>query len=214
MRAVCGLFGIAALLALAAGCESENKQAAQTPATAPAPEPAGPRVELLIGRGDEDWGKIVLELDEKKAPRTVDNFLRYVKEGYYDGTIFHRMVPGFMIQGGGYTAIGQEKTQGQHEPIPNESLNGLSNVRGTISMARMDDPHSATSEFFINVADNRRSLDPNPPKYGYAVFGRVVEGMDVVDRIVNVETRPNPAMGGEKSQPLDPPVLRKARVVR
>jgi peptidyl-prolyl cis-trans isomerase B (cyclophilin B) len=196
-------------VAIAAGCADKP-----APTTASRAETPNPRVELLIGRGNEDWGRIVIELNEKKAPVTVRNFLRYVEEGYYDGTIFHRVMPNFMIQGGGYTAIGQAKKNGQHEPIKNESVNGLSNVPLTVSMARTGDPHSATSEFFINVADNRKQLDAKPPRYGYAVFGRVVEGKEVVNRIRLVETRTNPLMPGEKSEPIDPPVIRKARLLK
>jgi len=172
-----------------------------------------PRVALEIGRNSEDWGQIIIELDAEKAPLTVRNFLRYVEDGYYDGTIFHRVIPSFMIQGGGYTAIGREKG-GQHEPIQNESRNGLSNLAGTISMARTADPHSATSQFFINVADNSQRLDAREPRWGYAVFGKVVEGMEVVHRIRDVDTKVNPEMPGEKSQPVDPPMIRKALVVR
>ena len=137
---------------------------------------------------DTSLGKIVLELEPDKAPKTVDNFLTYVREGFYDGTIFHRVIPGFVIQGGGFTAdMVQKKT---HDPIVNEADNGLKNLRGTISMARTPDPDSASSQFFISVADNA-ALDhrgKNPRDWGYAVFGRVVEGMDVVDAIVKVPT--------------------------
>ena len=214
MKSAWVLLGCAALFCFASGCKEKAAPAPQPVATSPSPVASGPRVELSIGRGSEDWGKIVLELDEKHTPITVRNFVRYVEEGYYDGTIFHRVMPEFMIQGGGQTAPGQEKTAGQHEPIANEALKGGQNVPGTIAMAQVPgDPHSATSEFFINVVDNRRSLDPNPPNFGYAVFGKVIAGMDVVQRIRKVETRPNP-QGGENSVPVDPPVLRKAIVVK
>ena len=133
-------------------------------------------------------GTIVLELDAEKAPKTVENFLQYAKEGFYDGTIFHRVIDGFMIQGGGMEPGMQEKAT--RAPIPNEADNGLSNTRGTIAMARTPDPHSATAQFFINVSDNpfldHRS--PTPDGWGYCVFGKVVEGMDVVDRIKGVPT--------------------------
>jgi peptidyl-prolyl cis-trans isomerase B (cyclophilin B) len=127
-------------------------------------------------------GSIKLELDEAKAPVTVANFLSYVEDGFYDGTIFHRIIPNFMIQGGGFEAgLKSKKTKA---PITNESGNGLSNVRGSIAMARTNDLNSATAQFFINVVDNAASLD----KPRYCVFGKVVEGMDVVDKIKAVKT--------------------------
>lgn len=134
-----------------------------------------------------NMGDIVVQLDAAKAPKTVDNFVQYVKAGHYNGTIFHRVIVGFMIQGGGMTPDMKEKPT--RPPIPLESRNGLSNVRGTIAMARTSIPDSATSQFFINVVDNNfldatRSPDGN----GYAVFGKVVSGMDVVDKIRKVET--------------------------
>ncbi|OFV68779.1 MAG: peptidylprolyl isomerase [Candidatus Syntrophoarchaeum caldarius] len=130
-------------------------------------------------------GKIEIELNRKRSPITVENFLRYVKEGHYDGTIFHRVIDGFMIQGGGYTPDGSEKPA--HKPIKLESKNGLKNEVGTIAMARTADPDSATCQFFINVADNR-FLDYRPDSDGYAVFGSVVSGMDVVNQIKAVKT--------------------------
>jgi peptidyl-prolyl cis-trans isomerase A (cyclophilin A) len=131
-------------------------------------------------------GKVVLELYPDKAPKSVANFLSYVKAHHYDGTIFHRVIPNFMVQGGGFTADMKEKAT--KAPIKNESNNGLSNERGTISMARTSDPDSATSQFFISVKDNQSSLDYHGPNTGYAVFGKVIEGMDVVDKIVAVPT--------------------------
>jgi cyclophilin family peptidyl-prolyl cis-trans isomerase len=142
-----------------------------------------PRVRLSTTFGD-----IVLELDREKAPKTVENFLGYVQEGYYDGTIFHRVIDGFMAQGGGFTQDFQKKPT--HAPIENEADNGLKNLNGTIAMARTNDPQSATAQFFINVADNG-FLDyqsPTPRGWGYAVFGKVVEGMDVVDKIRRTPT--------------------------
>ncbi len=133
-------------------------------------------------------GTITLELDKEKAPETVANFLQYAKDGFYDGTIFHRVIDGFMIQGGGMEPGMKEKPT--RASIKNEADNGLSNERGTIAMARTPDPHSASSQFFINVGDNK-FLDYSAPTeqgYGYCVFGKVVEGMDVVDEIKNVET--------------------------
>ncbi len=133
-------------------------------------------------------GDITIALDEDKAPRTVDNFLAYVQDGYFAGTLFHRVIPGFMIQGGGLTP-GLRNKPGR-PPIDNEAANGLANRRGSIAMARTNDPHSATSQFFINVADNGflNHTAPNPRGWGYCVFGQVTAGMEVVDRIVAVAT--------------------------
>jgi cyclophilin family peptidyl-prolyl cis-trans isomerase len=130
-------------------------------------------------------GSFVLELDGARSPITVMNFVRYVNDGQYDGTIFHRVIPGFMAQAGGYVADYEEKAV--REPIPNESGNGLKNERGTIAMARMGKPHSATSQFFINLVDND-ALDPSPRRWGYTVFGLVVDGLDVVDKISEIPT--------------------------
>ena len=126
-------------------------------------------------------GVIEIELDRGEAPVTVDNFVAYVEEGFYDGLVFHRVIRGFMIQGGGFQPDGTWKEG--HDPIGNEARNGLKNERGAIAMARTSDPDSATSQFFINTVDNRGLDYPNPDGHGYAVFGRVVEGMDVVDAI-------------------------------
>jgi peptidyl-prolyl cis-trans isomerase A (cyclophilin A) len=133
-------------------------------------------------------GDIVIELNPEKAPDTVVNFLQYVDDGFFDGTIFHRVIRGFMIQGGGYdTEFAKKPTRA---PVKNESQNGLSNAAGTISMARTSDPNSATAQFFISTANNARSLDAGgrAGSYGYAVFGKVVEGMDVVKKIEIVPT--------------------------
>ncbi len=149
-------------------------------------------------------GDIVLELDAAKAPKTVDNFVQYVKSRHYDGLIFHRVIEGFMIQGGGYTPeLGEKATRA---PIPLESRNGLQNLRGSIAMARTAVPASATSQFFINVADNTR-LDAAEGRDGYAVFGRVVEGMDVVDAI---RAMPTIAKGPHANVPVTPVIIRKA----
>lgn len=133
-------------------------------------------------------GEIVVEMYETKAPKTVANFLRYVKEGFYDGTIFHRVIDGFMIQGGGFTADYKQKPV--RDPVENEADNGLKNDRGTIAMARTSMPHSATAQFFINVVDNDflNYRAPTMRGWGYTVFGKVVEGMDVVDRIRKIPT--------------------------
>jgi peptidyl-prolyl cis-trans isomerase B (cyclophilin B) len=155
-------------------------------------------------------GRIVLALDAAKAPKTVENFLAYVRAGHYDGTIFHRVIKDFMVQGGGFDAEMRQKKAGP--PIANEAANGLPNARGSIAMARTGDPHSATAQFFINTVDNR-ALDyrsSTPQGWGYAVFGQVVEGMDVVDAIEAVATT---ARGGHQDVPVQPVVLLKASVV-
>jgi peptidyl-prolyl cis-trans isomerase B (cyclophilin B) len=154
-------------------------------------------------------GTIVAELYRDRAPASVENFLQYVNEGFYDGTIFHRVIRGFMIQGGGFTAdLSAKETRG---PIKNEATNGLRNGRGTLAMARTRQVRSATSEFFINTADNtalnHRGITPD--EYGYAVFGKVLEGMDVVDAIEKVSTRSVGPMG---DVPVEPIVIKKAYV--
>jgi peptidyl-prolyl cis-trans isomerase A (cyclophilin A) len=155
-------------------------------------------------------GDITVELYKDRAPVSVENFLRYVAEGFYDGTIFHRVIPGFMIQGGGFTTDLVEKPA--HPPIRNEATNGLNNVRGTLGMARTESLRSATSQFFINVADNRVRLDHHgyaPSDFGYAVFGRVLSGMDVCDRIVRLDTR---SVGAHENVPVEPVVIKSVRV--
>ena len=149
-------------------------------------------------------GNIKLELDGKLAPITVGHFLARVDSGFYDGLIFHRVIPGFMAQAGGYTP-GLELKE-DDATIPNESGNGMSNVRGTIAMARTNDPHSANTQFFINVADNVR-LDPANNRWGYAVFGYVIEGMEVVDEIVSVKTGPQGKLRSDV--PMVPIVIKK-----
>jgi peptidyl-prolyl cis-trans isomerase A (cyclophilin A)/peptidyl-prolyl cis-trans isomerase B (cyclophilin B) len=144
---------------------------------------ANPQVEFKT-----NVGSFVVELYADKAPATVDNFLRYVNDGFYQGTVFHRVIPGFVVQGGGFTKDYQQKPT--REPVKNEAGNGLKNVTATLAMARTSDPHSATSQFFINLKDNS-FLDhraPNPREYGYTVFGRVVKGMDVVEKIAAIPT--------------------------
>ena len=167
---------------------------------------ADPQVELRTG-----IGSIVIELYPAKAPQTVANFLQYVKDGHYDGTLFHRVIPGFMVQGGGFTPDFQLKPA--RKPVRNEADNGLKNTPGTLAMARTPDPHSATAQFFINVADNQ-SLDfrfPTQDGYGYCVFGKVVKGMNVVERIAKVATGAGPAP--HRDVPLKPVVIERARLV-
>ena len=150
-------------------------------------------------------GNIILELDGRRAPLTVQNFLKLTDNGYFDGTIFHRVIPGFMIQAGGYTpSMNLKEPEGT---IPNESGNGLSNRRGTIAMARQDEPHSAMAQFFINVADNA-GLNPSDKRWGYAVFGTVIEGMDIVETIANANT--GPAGQFSKDVPIVPIVIKSA----
>jgi len=172
--------------------------------------PAHPHIEVLTTEGT-----FKLELDGKAAPLTVANFLKLVDSGFYDGTLFHRIIPGFMVQGGGYTPGFKLKVA--DDKVPNESGNGLSNLRGSIAMARMGDPHSADSQFFINVANNvgqdadSPNLDPLKHtvrgRWGYTVFGFVIEGMEVVDAIVNAESAPN-GPGGAPA-PVIPIVIKK-----
>jgi peptidyl-prolyl cis-trans isomerase B (cyclophilin B) len=166
---------------------------------------AGPRVKLETTKGD-----IVLELSPQRASRTVANFLHYVEDGFYDGTLFHRVIPGFMIQGGGLTEDMQRKPT--RDPIPNEADNGLKNRRGSIAMARTGDPHSATAQFFINTADNP-SLDfraQTVQGWGYCVFGRVVQGMEVVAAI---EAVPTGRRAGRADVPREPVIIRRATVL-
>jgi peptidyl-prolyl cis-trans isomerase A (cyclophilin A) len=153
-------------------------------------------------------GDIRIELNAQKAPKSVANFLQYVKAGHYNGTIFHRVMATFMIQGGGYDAkLNQKPTK---PPIPLESHNGLTNVRGSIAMARTNDPNSATSQFFVNVVDNPMlDGEPDNPASGYAVFGQVIEGMDVVDKIRAVEVAPR---GMHQHFPVKPIFITKALV--
>ena len=184
------------------GLAAEKPQKAEKPKVTD----TAPQVKLQTTLGD-----VVLKLDAEKAPGTVKNFLAYVKEGFYDGTIFHRVIPGFMAQGGGFTENFKQKPT--HPPIKNEADNGLKNKRGTIAMARTPDPNSATAQFFINYKDNA-FLDytsPTPQGWGYAVFGEVVQGMDIVDKMATIPT----GRGG--SMPTDVPqtsiVIQKATVV-
>jgi cyclophilin family peptidyl-prolyl cis-trans isomerase len=168
-----------------------------------AAEPA-PRVTL-----ETTAGRMVLELDAAKAPVSVANFVQYVKDGFYDGTVFHRVIPTFMVQGGGFSAEMKEKPT--RAAIANESRNGLKNDRGTIAMARRGDPNSATAQFFINVVDNPRLDYPSFDGFGYAVFGKVVEGMDVIDKIRQAPTQ---TVGAYENVPVNPIVIKSARLAK
>jgi peptidyl-prolyl cis-trans isomerase B (cyclophilin B) len=219
-----------------AAASAPARPAEAPPTTAPGPTAAEsraeplPRVALEIEGEQGHWGRIVIELERDKTPYTVRNFLRYVDEGYYDGTIFYRVAPDYLIQAGGFVRLGEPKTEGLHEPIKNEADRGLKNERGTIAMARSpQDPHTATTDFFINLVDNYKLDYPvqNPyhDKWGYCVFGRVVEGMEVVDRVAESRTRVSrvaqrayiqnrrrdpKARPPEKYQPIDPPRITRA----
>ena len=158
-------------------------------------------------RIDTTAGAIVAQLDAERAPLTVKNFLQYAKEGHYDGTIFHRVIAGFVIQGGGYTK--DMKLKPVTHTVVNESGNGLLNRRGTIAMARTTEPHSADSQFYINLVDNV-TLDPKPTRWGYTVFGEIVDGMEVVDDIGHRATRAN---GPTQDLPVEPVAITKITVV-
>lgn len=165
-----------------------------------------PRVELTTTKGS-----IVIELYPDKAPGTVENFLAYVEDGFYAGTIFHRVIPDFMVQGGGFTEAMQKKPT--KAPIQNEADNGLKNTRGTVAMARTNDPHSATAQFFVNSVDNGYldHTSKSPAGWGYTVFGRVVEGMDVVDAISGVATGTS---SGMRDVPREAVVIESASIVK
>ena len=189
-------FMMAGLVALIAGAGGSLPAAAK----------GNPMVVISTSMGD-----IKLELYQDKAPLTVQNFLDYAKAGYYDGTILHRVIPGFMIQGGGLTPDMQDKRQGQRAAIKNESSNGLKNDTGTVAMARTSAPDSATSQFFINVKDNGfLNKDSAPDKVGYAVFGKVVDGMDVVRKIEQVKTA---SKGPHQNVPVDAVTIKSVKVV-
>ena len=167
---------------------------------------SNPQVELHV----KNYGTITLELDADKAPNTTQNFLNYVNKGHYDKTIFHRVIPGFMAQGGGFDTSFNQKAV--HASIQNEADNGLKNTRGTVAMARTSDPHSATAQFFINVNDNDflNHTAPNAQGWGYAVFGKVTDGLDVVDKIRKVKTG---SSGFHQDVPSEDVVIEKATVL-
>ena len=168
-------------------------------------EKKAPRVEIKTNHGT-----IVVELPSEAAPKTVENFLSYVKDGFYDGTIFHRVIKGFMLQGGGFTPDMKQKPT--KSPVPNEADNGLKNDRGTIAMARTMDPDSATAQFFINTVDNEflNHQSKTTRGWGYCVFGKVVEGLDVVDAIEGQKTT---SKAGHQDVPVEPVVIEKVEVI-
>jgi peptidyl-prolyl cis-trans isomerase A (cyclophilin A) len=195
------------LFALAVfGAHAEAPPASASSSAAPA-APAHPQVEFNTSQGD-----FVIELFPDKAPKTVANFLQYVKQGFYDGTVFHRVIPGYLVQGGLYTR--ELRPKRTLPPIPDEANNGLSNLRGTVAAARGPDPDSATAQFFINVVDNPR-LDyvgnQSGMTWGYAVFGKIVKGMDVVDKIDNLPTGPQGPFIGDVPRPLV--IIESAKVI-
>lgn len=198
------VFGLAFALSLALGM-GHTAQAASSTSNQGNTMSSSPRVKLQTSQGD-----IVIELNAEKAPKTVENFLTYVKEGYYDGTIFHRIINNFMIQGGGFEAGMKQKQT--HASIENEANNGLKNDRYTVAMARTSDPHSASAQFFINVADNDflNFTAPTPNGWGYAVFGAVVEGTQVVDQLKGVKTG---TKGFHQDVPVEDVILEKATIV-
>ena len=171
-------------------------------ATAQTSSSLEPRVRIETSAGD-----FVIQLDTVRAPLTAENFLRYVRDGFYDGLMMHRIVANFVVQGGGYTPDFRDRDP--RAAIPNESGNGLSNQRGSVGMARSESPHSATSQFYVNVKDNA-GLNPLPSRWGYAVFGQIVEGMDVIDRMAYV---PTGERAGYTDTPLEPIVIRRAVVI-
>lgn len=157
-----------------------------------------------------NFGTISIELDFENAPKSAGNFQQYCEEGFYDGTIFHRVINGFMIQGGGMTEDMSQKTT--RAPIENEADNGLKNDKGTLAMARTGDPHSATAQFFINVSDNDflNHTGKNPQGWGYAVFGKIIDGMDVVEKIKGIKTGNR---GMHRDVPVEPVIIEKCEVV-
>jgi cyclophilin family peptidyl-prolyl cis-trans isomerase len=200
-------YGLLTVAVLACGC-NENTDNGQASKKIVDLERNIVKSQSNVVKLETSMGNIVIELDEQAAPVTVKNFLGYVEAGFYDGTIFHRVIPGFMIQGGGLTnQMVEKKTR---NPIINEAKNGLSNLRGTIAMARTNDPNSATCQFFINHNDNEflNYIDEN--KAGYAVFGKVTEGMEVVDAIAAVKTT---TRKGKENVPVEPVIIISAEVV-
>jgi cyclophilin family peptidyl-prolyl cis-trans isomerase len=192
------------LLALVAFLLSFQSVGATQP-DAPVPAPGNPVAVISTSMGD-----ITVELFKDRAPASAENFIQYATEGFYEGTVFHRVIPGFMIQGGGFTPDMVEKAT--RPPIRNEAANGLNNIRGTLAMARTRALRSATSQFFINVADNRSKLDHrgySPDDFGYAVFGRVLTGMDVADRIAASVTG---TTGSHDDVPVEPVVIKSVRL--
>ncbi len=197
--------------------------AEEAPSEDVAPETEAPVAETMTPKVliETSVGNITLELDKEKAPQTVENFLSYTGEGFYDNTVFHRVIEGFMIQGGGFGLMESGKIQQKEtkSPVQNEAKNGLKNARGTIAMARTGDPHSATAQFFINHGDNGNLDYPSFDGWGYAVFGKVIEGLDVVDKIASVSTSTKvlTTKGGDapmQNVPVEAVVIKKVSLVQ
>ena len=198
------------IVALMTGCDREKEKSSVEVKTDNIvnSEPEDPSVQFKRIKLKTSMGDIVIELNQEKAPITVENFLRYTEEDFYDGTVFHRVISNFMIQGGGLAVDMARKET--HPPIVNEAKNGLKNDRGTITMARTNNPDSATSQFFINHKNNDFLNYAGPDKPGYTVFGKVVEGMEVVDKIAAVETT---ILRGMRDVPVKPVVIKSAGVI-
>ena len=197
MKQLAGLvMGITVAVAPATGLTQDNSTSKQG-------------ADMVTVTMETNKGVITLELDREKAPDSVENFVTYAKSGHYDGTIFHRVIPGFMIQGGGFDSSMKQKET--NPPIKNEAANGLKNDKGTVAMARTNVPDSATSQFFINVKDNDflNHTSPTPQGWGYAVFGKVTDGMDVVESIENVATANK---GGQQDVPVSDVIIEKVTV--
>ena len=192
------LFSLFAATLLMAGCSGPETELAKEPESVKQTEPVAETKPMVLMKTTK--GDIQIELDAEKAPKTVANFLKYVESGHYNGTIFHRVIASFMIQGGGFTADMKEKEASRM--VENEAKNGLKNDRGTIAMARRSDPHSASAQFFINTVDNADLDYPKPDGWGYCVFGKVVSGMDVVDSIRNVATGHTGRFGDVPREPI------------
>jgi peptidyl-prolyl cis-trans isomerase A (cyclophilin A) len=188
------------LLGFGTGCIRHSPEAASTPSLSPMTAPAATQVVFKTSQGE-----FVLELDTERAPITAANFLAYVDAGHFDGMIFHRVIPGFMVQGGGFDASMRERST--RAPIKNEANNGLKNARGTVAMARTQVVDSATAQFFVNLVDNT-FLDHGSRDFGYAVFGKVVSGMDIVDAISRT---PTGRRGGHSDVPVSPIVIESAK---
>ena len=225
-KAVCySLIIVTTVFGLTVVFPAEDKPAASAPASTSSPQAASPDVnnpksqqkpvepnkiaqEPKMVKLETTKGDIVIEVNETAAPVTSANFLKYVQEGFFDGTIFHRVIPGFMIQGGGFTPDMMQKST--HAPITNEAKNGLKNDRGTIAMARTNDPNSATAQFFINLINND-FLNYSARSPGYAVFGKVTDGLDVVDAIAKVQTSSKDHFA---DVPVEPVIIKSAKIVK
>lgn len=206
------LIGSLTFFLLLSGCNSNSEKSAKKPAEQPTQtQTSGVNQSMTNVKMETSKGTIMLALDAEKAPLTVANIEAYIKDGFYDGLVFHRVIPNFMIQGGGMNADMSEKSD-KRPPVKNEANNGLKNDRGTLAMARTNDPHSASSQFFINLKDNDflNFTSESAAGWGYAVFGAVTEGMDVVDEIAKVKTGNH---GYHGDVPLEPVTIKSMTIV-